>query len=376
MLDLARELDALGHEVLFYSYVPVKRGAKFGLKASLQRSLFPYVAPLIGLMRLLKETPVWPFLNQLNILLMDRLVAWKLEPCDVFIGMTGFFPIASEKARRKYGAKILVERGSTHILRQKEILASLKGGAQVPDFDVKRELASYEQADLIVVPSLHVVDSFTARGIGPERLFRNPYGVNLEMFKPTPAPEGLPPTALFVGGWIYRKGCDVWGQVLEKMPELRLVHVGGRGDAPFPDSDRFTHVDPVNQWELLDYYAKAHVFVLASREEGLSLVLFQALACGLPLVCTDQTGGRDLLEVVKDENLVRVVPVDDLEALCAGIRRSMAFAMARKGLRVLPSEAREQLTWRSYGERYSRKLAEITGRGPGRTSVATEVAPS
>ena len=32
LLDLARELASLGHEVRFYSYVPTKRAMKFGLK--------------------------------------------------------------------------------------------------------------------------------------------------------------------------------------------------------------------------------------------------------------------------------------------------------------------------------------------------------
>jgi glycosyltransferase involved in cell wall biosynthesis len=292
---------------------------------------------------------------------MDWLVARRLEPCDIFIGMSQYFVAACRQARRKYGAKILVERGSTHILRQKEILSKLKGGEQVPDFDVQRELASYEQADLIVIPSLHVEDSFLHYGFKKEKLFRNPYGVNLEMFAPTPVPESREQIALFVGGWSYRKGCELWAGVLDRLPDLRLIHVGGRGDAPFPESHRFTHVDPVDQKELQKYYAQAHLFVLASREEGLSLVLIQALACGLPLVCSDQTGGRDLLEIVKDENLVRVFPVDDLDALCAGIKKSMAFALGREGPRSLPEGIREKLTWRGYGERYSKKLLEIAG---------------
>jgi alpha-maltose-1-phosphate synthase len=360
VLDLARELKALGHEVVFYSYVPVKRAVKFGLPAECQRSMF---FPLGLFPGLIKYGPGFlrSFWDHLRIWTMDWLVARRLEPCDVFIGMSQYFVAACRQARGKYGAKILVERGSTHILRQKEVLAGLKGGAQVPDFDVKRELASYEQADLIVIPSLHVEDSFLQNGFKKEKLFRNPYGVNLEMFTPTPAPDTPEPTVLFVGGWTYRKGCELWSGVLERLPELRLIHVGGVGDAPMPASPRFTHVDPVDQWELQKYYAQAHVFALASREEGLSLVLCQALACGLPLVCSDQTGGRDLLEIVKDENLVRVFPVDDLDAFCRSLETALAFARGRRGMRVLPEEVRRQMTWRAYGERYSKKLVEITG---------------
>ncbi|HTC21335.1 MAG TPA: glycosyltransferase family 4 protein, partial [bacterium] len=274
VLDLARELHALGHEVLFYSYVPVKRAVKFGLPAGCQRCLLPYVFPLVAMNRAAPKF-LRPRLNQWILKTLDRLVAWKLEPCDVFIGMSGLCVASAARARSKYGAKVLIERGSTHILRQKEILEALGGGERVSDFDLRRELASYERADLIVIPSLHVEESFLKIGMDRKKLFRNPYGVNLEMFLPTPVPRSREPLALFVGGWSYRKGCELWEKVLERLPDLRLIHVGSLGDAPLPVSPRFTHVDPVNQWELQKYYAKAHVFVLASREEGLSLVLFQ-----------------------------------------------------------------------------------------------------
>jgi starch synthase len=362
VLDLARELQSLGHEVLFYSFVPKKRAVKFGLPAQCHRGLLAYVFPLVAL-RESGPKSLRPFFNRWLLRVLDLVAAWKLEPCDLFIGMSGLCVASAKQARRKYGAKILIERGSTHILRQKEIMENLNGGERVSNFDIRRELAGYELADLIVIPSLHVEESFLRYGFKKEKLFRNPYGVNLDMFAPTPVPETKEPVALFVGGWSYRKGCELWEKVLERLPDLRLIHVGGVGDAPLPTSSRFTHVDPVNQWELQKYYAQAHVFVHASREEGLSLVLVQALACGLPLVCSDHTGGRDLLEIVKDENLVRVFPVDALDALCAGIEKSMDFALGRTGLRNFPEEARKQLTWRGYGERYSKKLAEFAGGG-------------
>jgi glycosyltransferase involved in cell wall biosynthesis len=286
------------------------------------------------------------------------LVARALEPCDVFIGMSGLCVLSCITARCKYGARVLLERGSTHILRQKEILEKL-GGGRVADFDVERELAGYNLADLIVVPSLHAEDSFLRYGFDKQKIFRNPYGVDLEMFPATAVPATREPVAIYVGAWTYQKGCDLWGRVLERIPGLRLIHVGARGDAPMPVSGNFAHVDPVNQWDLLKYYAKAHVCVQASRQEGLSLVLIQALACGLPVVCSDQTGGRDLLQILQDDELVQVFPGDNLDALCSCIRRGMDFALARRGMRSLPEQQRRQLTWRAYGERYSRRLNEL-----------------
>ena len=64
---------------------------------------------------------------------------------------------------------------------------------------------------------------------------------------------------------------------------------------PFPKNDsRFTHVDAVDQSKLVDYYAKAKVFVLPSRQEGLAMVQAQAIACNLPLVGSKDSGAEDL----------------------------------------------------------------------------------
>ena len=54
--DLARELDALGHEVAFYSLVPPSRTRRFGLPSRCNRWLGPYVAPFYALARATRGT--------------------------------------------------------------------------------------------------------------------------------------------------------------------------------------------------------------------------------------------------------------------------------------------------------------------------------
>src|SRR5947209_8302356 len=47
LLDLARELDALGVDVRFYSYVPRKRAEKFGLPSRCHVALLPILFPMV-----------------------------------------------------------------------------------------------------------------------------------------------------------------------------------------------------------------------------------------------------------------------------------------------------------------------------------------
>src|SRR5262249_48519799 len=151
---------------------------------------------------------------------------------------------------------------------------------------IERELAGYELADRIVIPSAHVERSFTQHGTAQEKLFRNPYGVDLAMFPPV---ERRNPsktiTIMFVGTWSLQKGCDLLTSAVRTVPDARLVHVGAIGDLAFPEDDaRLVHIDPVPQPELSRFYAEGDIFVLASRQDGFGVVLAQALASGLPVI--------------------------------------------------------------------------------------------
>jgi len=181
--------------------------------------------------------------------------------------------------------------------------------------------------------------------------------VNLNLFPPTPKPEGTRPTLLFVGSWCYRKGCDLLSTALERLRGTHLIHVGAVGDCPLPRSERFQHVDSVPEWRLPEYYAQAHVLALPSREDGFGLVLSQGLACGLTLVASRATGGRDLLEMTDDREKVRLVPPGDLEALVLELRGALDRALQGPAERTLPEKTRERLSWGRFAEVYRAELS-------------------
>lgn len=364
VLDLARELTSIGHHVTFWSSVTRRGTASFGLPPAAHRSLLPRLFPLLAA-RAFGGARIAARANRHAVEATDRAIARRLEPCDVFIGMSGVAVKSAQVARSRYGARVYIERGSRHVTSQKAILDDLRSRGMaaetVPDWVLERELAGYALADRVVIPSLHAEQSFIDQGFPAERLFRNPFGVDLSMFAPTPAPSGGPPTLLFVGAWSYRKGVDLLVAAWQQLDGVRLLHVGAVVDAPLPDAPGFTHVDAVPQSRLREYYAQAHLFAMASREEGLALVQAQALACGLPLVCTDRTGGEDLQRMLHDPAWVTVVPCDDAAALAAAIRAMLPKALYLKGERQLLGAAREHLGWAAYGRRYADELARDGG---------------
>jgi len=299
-----------------------------------------------------------------------------LEGAEIVDGVSSF-SLPSIRVCRRRGVPFVLERLSSHMNVQCEILSAeqrllgLRGDITHPKV-VAMELAEYAEADRIVVPSRFAEKTFIAQGVPSSRMWCNPFGVNLAMFRPDAAFEKAERfTAIYTGSLTFRKGIHylVEGFRSAGIPGARLLLVGGASSetdqliqSTPPGLERLGHVP---QPELVKYYRQAHVFVIASIEEGLAMVQAQALACGLPLVCTTNTGGEDLLEMidggrapVEESGGIRrysagfVVPVRTPEALAVCLRRlalesELRFSQAKAALRIHESK----LDWQDYADR-------------------------
>ena len=357
VLDLSRELDKLGYDVRFYSYVPKKRCVKFGLRPECCKSLFWICLPMLAIRRVFSFTPALSrALNYLDTLYLDFWASLLMRKCDIFIGMSGVSVRTLKTAKRK-GAKVLLERGCKHILEQAKILSNIpvEKKKTVPKVDIKRELLGYSLADYVVVPSDHARVSFEERGFEKSNLFQNPYGVDVGMF--TPTIKSLDKNiydVIIVGGWSYQKGVDLLAEVCLNILGVKLLHVGAIVDCPLPQHENFTHIDPVNQPLLQNYYAQAKTFALPSRQDGFGLVMVQAIACGLPVVCSKHTGGRDLRSFLSNKKWIVEMQEYNTEALASSIRQALLLyeTMPDNVLRNYAGSAINQVTWEAYGKRY------------------------
>lgn len=355
--DLARELLDHGFEVQFISYVPKLRAQHYGVPVVSQSSILPIMLPILAWERYLPnlgaKLRAW-----LRVKVINFAATVRLRECDVFVCMSGTYLEAALYAQRRFGAKIWLERGSTHILTQSAILGGISGAVQPSDLDVRREIDGYNAADQILIASTHVEDSFRAHSSElAKKLIRIPYGVNIDEF-----PLGARPTqgpvwrAVMVGAWSLRKGCDVLTEAIRGMEDVELTHVGTLGDYPFPISDpRFVHVNAVSQSALASFYAQAHIAVLASREEGLAMVQAQSLASGLPMVGTTMSGVMDL--GISSALAANIFICQDGDALA--LRQAIRAAITAIEGGLLPrltSADRDLLSWQRYGQRYAEEL--------------------
>ena len=79
------------------------------------------------------------------------------------------------------------------------------------------------------------------------------------------------------------------------------------------------------------FLARASLFVLSSRHEGLANVLIEAMACGCPVVSTNCPFGPD--EILEGGRWGELVPVGNPEALAGAMARALDNPPRRHGLR-------------------------------------------
>ncbi|MEZ5134479.1 MAG: glycosyltransferase [Acidimicrobiales bacterium] len=152
-----------------------------------------------------------------------------------------------------------------------------------------------------------------------------PNGVDVDAFTPATRADQVraraeldladAPTAVCVGRLCEQKGQDLlleaWAEVLEQVPEARLVLVG---DGELASELRAVAGASVHfagrRSDVWRWYAAADVAVQASRWEGLSFATLEALSSGRPVVAFDAPGMR---QAIGDAGTV--VPTGNVGAL-------------------------------------------------------------
>ena len=213
------------------------------------------------------------------------------------------------------------------------------------------------------MPSNFVKKTFIERGIPSEKIFVNPFGVDLKHFKKLDIKKEKF-RIVFAGKACLRKGFHYLIEAMEllKNYEIELWHVGILD----PEIKKFNYQKenivyhgshPQN--ELYKYYNHCNVFVLPSLEEGLALVTLQAMACGLPVICTPNTGIENV--ITKDGEEGFLIPIRDPGAIAEKVlelykNKALGIKMGNAAAKRVASG----FTWDDYGKRYIDFLNKIS----------------
>ena len=300
-----------------------------------------------------------------------------LEGSELIHGWSQWSKPSLQWARNR-GIATVLERSSAHILEQSRLLREEydRLGLHWPPTHPKieaMELKEYKLCSSIAVPSRFVERTFLAKGIDIALLNRNALGVNLKQFEPPkvppPPPSKVGLRVIFAGALSVQKGIPdlLNGFHTAKLPNSTLTLLGGTTkelkaliDAQPESVKRLGHLPQI---ELVKHYQTAHCFVIASIQEGMAMVQMQALACGLPLICSEHTGGEDLLRLQGAKGKISnlgiaefpagfVVPIHKPEAIAHCLQRLQKEPGLWKGMReAAVALAKSELSWSAYGDR-------------------------
>ena len=190
-----------------------------------------------------------------------------------------------------------------------------------------------------------------------------PYGVNIsnsKIKKRNYSNKTL--KFLFVGQVIARKGIDYLLEAFSEIDDLNieLNIVGSIGkDFEFIKNNKYKNIKVwglVTHDKMKDIYNECDIFVFPSLAEGMTLSGLEAMGCGLPVICTHNSGISDI--IIDGENGF-LIPTSDSEA----IRKKILWFLKNKDkinkMRVCAYETALKYTWEEYEKNIISEIENI-----------------
>jgi glycosyltransferase involved in cell wall biosynthesis len=197
-----------------------------------------------------------------------------------------------------------------------------------------RNRAEYALAERIFYASDYVRDSFLERGFAPERLVRFPLTPG-ERFAPAPRMQSSGTFHIvYCGTLAAHKGVPLLLDAFSRVPgpELRLTLLGGwrtrhmrRHIERARAADARITAGPGDPLELL---CRADLYVHPAYEDGFAYAAAEALACGVPMIVSEDTGMKELIATPRQGV---VVPTGDLDALTQTIAAAVRGEILKRG---------------------------------------------
>jgi glycosyltransferase involved in cell wall biosynthesis len=164
----------------------------------------------------------------------------------------------------------------------------------------ERKLQEYELANRLMVYSEFHGQSFVSQGVAPERLFQNPLWVDTDFWQPVTTLKRSHASAgtlhlLFVGELSLRKGLPFLFKALELLDAPVRLTLAGRPTDQVTIPSRIGRAEiaatgPLTKHRLRELYAQHDLLVLPSIADAFGWVAVEAMACGIPVLLSENCG--------------------------------------------------------------------------------------
>jgi len=292
---------------------------------------------------------------------IGRHAAWVAERSDAHLLAYSYHAGAAFNAGRNLRSRLLFQVHppvlplrrlyQEEIEREPAARASLSAEMEILPLDAhaEAEQAAPSQAQGILCASHFTRRTLLEAGVSaPIKVV--PYGVDAALYRCRQvAPRGKF-TVAFVGAFTQRKGALYLLRALHGLaPHVRLViYTRAPIDPAFRAEFRNLDVEikaGLSNARLAEDIVQADVMVLPSIAEGFGLAILESMACGVPVICTHNTGGADLITNGQDGF---VTPIRDVSALKQLLELGLADRDRFYEIGQAARKVAEHLTWARY----------------------------
>ncbi len=273
------------------------------------------------------------------------------------------------KRCKQYNKKFILDISIGHPLSKEKIYAKLSEiypewrEQTVPKkkIFIDLECQEMELADTVIVPSEFVKQTLVENGVTVKKIIVNPFGTLVEEFRYDAGIKSIKNkiSFLFLGTFLARKGLPLLLEAWKEMnpPNAKLI-IAGYGKIPGAISlpENVENRGIIAKDERQNLFDSAHVFLFPSYFEGLAQVQIEAMACGLPVVGTINSGAYELVEDSVDGFIIEAGNKEQL-------KKSIAFFLSSpEKIEIMGKAARkksELFSWDNYGERWENIINSI-----------------
>ena len=367
--DVAKSLNKKGQLVKLVTGYPNFKSKKYNIPSE-KIDTFPLYVMFDYILRGSQNN----FLNKIrdklqyaNAKRISKNAIKYFENSDVMLSISGSGYWSLDKFK-EMGKIFICERSSSHINYQKSILEDeyksykLKNilDLEFSNWKIENEIYEYENADFILTPSKFVTDSFISKG--HKNIIEVRFGVNTDDFKVIENKKTKNTfDILFVGQLSLRKGLHYLLEAFDKFshPNKRL-HIAGPKILDYEffldrikGNDKIIFHGKTNKAELIKLYNLADVFVLPTLEDGYSIVINEAMACGCPVIVTTNSGAE---EYVNESKCGMVVPIRNSDKIVENLEILASDKNMLGELSYNASKIDSRKSWDDYTEELNNKI--------------------
>lgn len=304
----------------------------------------------------IRDVERWSFIEDR---IHDRWVSKtvkKIEP-TIVIGYEKSC-ILTFKVAQQYGIKTILDLSQVHVafienLRNEYPFFAAISGAEKLFKQIKEiKTAEYDLAGHIITLSAFAKKTLTDNAIVPEKISIAPLGFDETVFKPRVNKiKGKHLELIYVGIITYRKGIQLLLKLMEELEKqpVHLTIIGPRGDADEllnnkKNNSNITYIPYLTHNHLVELLQRANVFILPSYLDSWAAVVIEAMACGLPVIVTENTGAKEAVNV--DNGFV--LKVNDSKALKNAVNFFLENNTAVEQMGKAAAISAKQYVWENY----------------------------